>query len=77
MKHVYRDKHGEVIKEGMTIRHINGSTEKVIACIDADGDQNLGVNATNMNSPMFEMFTPVAYPLSEFDISREWEIVKE
>ena len=76
MKHVYKDKHGEVIKEGMTIRHIDGSTEKVIACVDADGDPNLGVNATNFDCP-FACLHPVAYPLSEFAISIEWEIVKE
>ena len=77
MNHVYKDKHGRVIKEGMTIRHIDGSLEKVIACTDADGEPNLGVNATNMNNPLFAEMLPVAYPLSEFAISREWEIVKE
>lgn len=76
MKHVYKDRHGVVIKEGMTIRHFDGSTEKVVACIDSDGDQDLGVNATNFNHP-YSGLHPVAYPLSEFAISREWEIVKE
>ena len=76
MKHVYKDKHGEIIKEGMTIRHNDGSTEKVIACVDADGNPNLGVNATNFDCP-FAGLHHVAYPLSEFATSREWEIVKE
>lgn len=76
MKYVYKDKHGEVIKEGMTIRHNDGSIEKVIACTDADGNPNLGVNATNFDC-QFAGLHPVAYPLSEFSTSREWEIVKE
>lgn len=76
MKHVYRDKHGEVIKEGMTIRHDDGSTEKVISCTDSDGTRNLGINASNPNHPLSRIHQ-VAYPLSEFSTSREWEIVKE
>ena len=60
----------------MAIRHIGGSTEKVIACVDADGDPNLGVNAADFDCP-FARLHHVAYPLSEFAISREWEIVKE
>lgn len=66
----YYDKNGEEIKAGYTIKHKDGDTEKVYAC----GDNNLGVNASNMNSPSWNGIQE-CYPLTEFDLS-EWEIVE-
>jgi hypothetical protein len=59
----YYDKNGVEIKEGMTIRHNDGDEEKVHA--NSDGT-DLGVSANK-----YEI-----YPLYQFDLKREWEIVK-
>lgn len=65
----YFDKNKTEIKAGYTIKHDNGETEKVYEC----GDNELGVNASNENSPCFNGIGQ-CYPLSEFDLT-EWEII--
>ncbi len=65
----YYDKHGEQIKAGYTIKHDDGSTEKVYEC----GIDNLGVNASNTSSSAF-IGLEECYPLSEFYLD-QWEIV--
>lgn len=62
----YLDKNGEIIKAGMTIQHDDGSKEKVIA-INTQYGEDLGLFCSKYE----------AYPLSEFDIEKEWTIVKE
>ena len=76
MRKTYFDKHGEEILAGMTIRHDNGETELVYATTSMDGDERLGICATN---PAYAALHPDCdieyYPLSNFNL-REWEIVK-
>lgn len=76
MKITYHDKHNQVIQAGMTIRHESGETELVYATVSMDGDEDLGVCATN---PAYAALHPECdieyYPLSEFNM-HEWEIVK-
>ena len=76
MKFTYQDKHGKDILAGMTIRHDNGDTEEVVATVDAYGNDDLGVVATN---PAFAEAHPTwpteCYSLSNFRM-REWEIVE-
>ena len=76
MKFTYQDKHGKDILAGMTIRHDNGDTEEVVATVDAYGNDDLGVMATN---PAYAARHPDCdieyYSLSNFRMS-EWEIVE-
>lgn len=75
MKRSYQDKHGMTICAGMTIRHDNGDTEKVVATTDAYGDEDLGVIATNQAFAEMHPYWPTeCYSLSNFRMS-EWEIV--
>lgn len=71
---IYRDKNGNEIKSGMTIKHDNGDIEKIYSNINED---DLGVNATNkryeMNHPDSNMPRQI-YPLSQFNMN-EWEII--
>ena len=75
MAKIYLDKHGEAIQPGMTIRHDNGETDEVFATVDAYGEDDMGVLASN---PAYLERHPEAdieyYSLSNFDMS-EWEIV--
>lgn len=72
----YKDKHGEEILAGMTIRHDNGETELVYDTTDGYGDDDLGVLATNPAYAELHPFHGLEfYSLSNFDM-REWEIVK-
>lgn len=76
MKNTYHDKHGEEILAGMTIRHDNGDTELVYETEDANGNDNLGILATNPDYLKYHSDCELEYyPLSNFDM-REWEIVK-
>ncbi len=72
----YKDKHGEEILAGMTIRHESGDTELVYDTTDGYGDEDLGILATNHayaeRHPDCDL---EYYSLSNFDM-REWEIVK-
>lgn len=61
----FYDKHGEEIKEGMTIQHIDGDKDTVYM---ADNG-SLGLKANKG-----DIITEV-YPLTEFDLD-EWEILK-
>jgi hypothetical protein len=72
----YFDKHGKEIKQGMTIKHDDGDIELVYQCEDSDGNQDLGVNASN--EAWLERHGGVReiYPLYQFNM-KEWEIVKE
>lgn len=69
-KHIYHDKHGVKIEEGMTLRHDDGDLEKVYKSDDGD----LGFNASNEEWSGFDGFVRELYPLYQFDL-REWEIV--
>lgn len=70
---IYVDKQGNEIKEGMTIKHLDGTLEKIYACGD---DDDLGVYAS---SKAFLKTHPDAteqfYPLYQFNL-KEWEIFK-
>lgn len=63
----YYDKHGELIKSGMTLRHDNGDTGVVSGTVSSfDGKKDLEMSCNALE----------AYPLWEFDL-REWEIAKD
>lgn len=47
MARTYIDKNGDTIKAGMTLRMDDGSLEKVYDTVDAYGDPDLGINASN------------------------------
>ena len=47
MAYTFKDKNGRTIEAGMTIRMEEGSLEKVYATSDADGNESLGINASN------------------------------
>lgn len=66
----YFDKHGELIKEGMSLRHDDGEVEKVYA-----SDEDLGLNASNEQHISFSEYSREIYPLYQFNL-KEWEIVK-
>ena len=71
---VYKDMNGDEIKEGMIIKHVEGSMWKIHA--NSSGD-DLGVNASNKkyieNHPNT---VALIYPLHQFNLS-EWEIVDD
>jgi len=69
MARKYFDKNGRKIVAGMTLRHDDGTLEKVYA---SDND-DLGFNATRENSAVFRWME--LYPLSEFSLN-EYEIVE-
>ena len=72
---IYKDRHGNQIKAGMTLRHKDGETKKVYVC-SSEGE-DLGFNACN---PEFLRRHPdwpeQYYPLYQFDLT-EWEIVEQ
>lgn len=73
MREMYKDKNGNVIEAGMTLRHDDGELQKVYEC----GNNDLGFNATN--EEFMEIYSNMwrqCYPLHQFDLS-EWEIVEE
>ena len=73
----YLDKHGEEIKAGMQIRHLNGEIELVYDTADDYGNADLGISATN---PAFAALHPTwpneYYSLNSFNLN-EWEIIKK
>lgn len=71
-KDKYHDKNGKLVKEGMNLRHDDGTIEKVY--LSSDGD--LGFNATNEKFVGWNGFTRELYPLHQFAIRREYEIVE-
>ena len=68
----YFDKNGKKVKEGMTLRHEDGTLEKVYRAKDGD----LGLNASNESYSGFNPLKRELYPLYQFDM-KEWEIVDE
>lgn len=81
MKKRYYDKHGKEILAGMLIRHDSGETEEVYAIGDGNGNEDLGICATN---PAYAAQHPYRdleyYSLSNFYLNEwrnEWEIIKE
>lgn len=46
-EYLYKDKNGEEIKAGMTLRFSDGSIEKVYETTTMNGDADLGINASN------------------------------
>ena len=73
----YYDKNGTEIKVGMYIRMSDGSVELVYDTMDAFGNPNLGINASNeeylRRHPYAEREN---YSLSNFDM-RDVEIVEQ
>ncbi len=67
----YLDKNGMQIRVGMQLRFPDGSIEKVYATMDAEGEPDLGINASN-DTYMKKHNIPEAerefYPLSSVDI---------
>ena len=65
----YNDKNGKPIKAGMYLR-LDGKVEVIYATMDADGNPDLGINASN---EAYLARHPEAdrefYSLSNFDIS--------
>ena len=76
MKHAYHDKHGKKILAGMTIRHDEGETEMVYATMDAYGNEDLGIMATNPDYAKHHPDCDIEYySLANFRMS-EWKIVE-
>lgn len=70
MNQKYLDKNGKEIKDGMTLKHEDGSIEKVYA----SDDGKLGFNATNENYPGWNGLHRELYPLYQFNL-KEYEII--
>ncbi len=75
----YLDKNGVRIQAGMLVRFGDGSIEKIYATMDADGQPDLGINASN-DAYMRHHNIPEAerefYPLSSVDM-RSAEIFEQ
>ena len=73
MARTYVDKNGNQIKAGMTLRMEDGSLEKVYDTVDAYGEPNLGINASNeaylARHGLGEMDREF-YPLSNFNLTK-------
>ena len=74
----YFDKNGVEIKAGMFLQMGFDQPEKVYATVDADGNPDLGINASNeaylrRHYPGYEESYREFYPLSSFNL-REAEI---
>lgn len=71
----FNDKNGRPIMPGATIQHNNGQTELVYATVDINGDESLGIMATNpdflKNHPDWDI---EYYSLRQFNLA-EWEIL--
>ena len=73
----YFDKHGHEIKEGMLIRIGDDPPERVYACCTQEGDEDLGVNASNEEYLKFHPDTEREYyPLNNFN-AELIEIIEE
>ena len=73
----YYDKNGTEIKAGMYIRMSNGSVELVYDTMDAFGNPNLGINASNEEYLRRHPYAEREYySLSDFDM-RDVEIVEQ
>jgi len=66
---MFKDKHGNEIKVGMTLRHDDGEVEKVI-----QGETTIGFDAMNPDYAGYNPLNEYIYPLKEFNLN-EWEIV--
>lgn len=62
----YTDKNGNPIREGMFLQFDDGSVEEVFACMDADGGEDLGINASNETYLEYHGTDREYYPLSNF-----------
>lgn len=68
----YFDMHGREITEGLWIKHVDEKEPKLVyKTIDGD----LGLNASNENFIGFNELERELYPLYQFSLKREWEIV--
>ena len=47
MTYTFKDKNGRKIEAGITLRMEDGSLELVYATSDQDGNESLGINASN------------------------------
>lgn len=69
----YFDKNGAEIKAGMFLMMGSGQPEKVYATMDAYGNPDLGINASNeaylrRHYPGLEEYYREFYPLSNFNL---------
>lgn len=71
MTYQYYDRNGNEILAGMTITDDAGNDELVLVCYDEDGEEDLGIDATNWNSPSVQqgLSKPMCYPLGTIDLS--------
>jgi len=67
----YYDCNGNEILAGMTLTDGKGYEEQVLPCGDEEDGFDLGINATNFDSPSVQqgLSTWVCYPLSTIDLS--------
>lgn len=64
----YFDKHGKEILAGMKVSIAGEPPEEVFHCTSQDGDEHLGIQATNPDYLRFHPDTPMEYyPLSNFN----------
>lgn len=71
MTNQYFDMNGDEIKVGDTLTDGKGYEELVLQCEAEDGEQDLGIDATNWDSPSVQqgLSKPMCYPLSTIDLS--------
>lgn len=67
----YYDKNNREITAGDTLIDGDGYEDLVLTCYDEDGEEDLGIDATNWNSPSVQqgLSKPMCYPLSTIDLS--------
>lgn len=67
----YYDCNGDQIQPGMTLIDGKGYKERVLLCGNEEDGYDLGINATNFDSPSVQqgLSSWVAYPLSTIDLS--------
>ena len=65
---IYKDKNGDIIEDGMTIKHNDGQVKKIFS---NSKHTDLGVLATKEH-----VWSPLIYPLYQFYLE-EWVIVNE
>lgn len=71
MTYTFKDKNGRKIEAGMTLRMEDGSLEKVYATSDQDGNESLGINASNEAYLKAHPYaTREYYSLTNFNLSK-------
>lgn len=71
----YVDRNGKEIKSGMYLRHDDGTIDLVYDCVDSNGKDDLGFNASTERW-IERTGVREIYPLYQFDL-KEFEIIEQ